>query len=536
MDACQSGALWEKPTNLRISVWAIPISVFALLLQFLCLWLLGPLAGAIPTLLLLSTVIVCGILGSRRGKRIDLRQPWALLAPIHIWFWIIGALLTMSQGNFSSLFSSQQLIDIRRVELVISVGFVCILVGYQAGLDLFRHRIKQIKHRRWDLDRVVVLVVGLYTVGTLGRYYDFFKRLNLPFIDYLYSGPPPAIIGLTNIMPQVALGLVWIASIGHPKHRNLRTIALTITVLEVIFGLINGVMKTSVVLPFLVPVAVTWVIASRVAGRWLLAAGLALFLVAYPLVTATRAIYFQPGGPTRIEAIKRSVAQIIERGLFDEQSISDSANQALWRINGIGSLASMLELYDAGALDIQGSFYLRSLQGLIPRFLWKDKPMIHEGVYFTAFLQGETHLKDIDAREVSSSTAITLFGSFFWNLGWPGLILSSIVLGLLSAILYLKLAGSIHTPSGCVYYLAMLPVFSTAENEVVTFISTLVFYFLAAWALNVVVGRGVGTVRRISNRDRSVRIPPSSDEALRDDNPFAGSRIGRPTPPKLRSN
>lgn len=58
---------------------------------------------------------------------------------------------------------------------------------------------------------------------------------------------------------------------------------------------------------------------------------------------------------------------------------------------------------------------------LIPRFLWPDKPVFAPGQEFDIAYRG---------YDVENSLAISFIGEAYWNLGWPGLILVSVIVGL----------------------------------------------------------------------------------------------------------
>jgi hypothetical protein len=265
-------------------------------------------------------------------------------------------------------------------------------------------------------------------------------------------------------------------------------------------------MKSMMLIPLAIPPFVAWTRNRELRWRWILAGQLLLVTVVYPLVGTMRSIYCIGRGPSRVQALISSVNRIADDGLYWDRSPLEYAQDALWRVGGIGSIMQVLDLDRRGQLDIDGEFYLRSLVGLVPRWLWPDKPIIHEGSYFNSYLQGKTGISQIDTTEITSSTAITLFGSFYWNLKWPGLIISSWVLGILSAFGYGLLKDSLSFESRIVYYFALLPVLSTAENEVVTFLSALVIQLMMAWLINLLMADR--TNRTATQADTHPLSPP----------------------------
>jgi len=266
-------------------------------------------------------------------------------------------------------------------------------------------------------------------------------------------------------------------------------LAWFLTLGDILWGALFGVMKSLLFVPLFLPVIPYIVQRGRIPFLRILCGAGFLLLVIYPYVDAVRDEYFQPGGPGRREAISSVLDSGIPIFSFLPERISFFAGKVLDRVSGIGSISQILQLEELGDLDIKGTFYWRAIMGLVPRIFWPGKPIIHEGGYFSAYLDGQRGVDSIDLSTVYGSVAPTLFGSFYWNWGWTALIISSFVVGLVSGIGYriFKQAGLSH-PSVFLFYGALIAVLDTTETEVAKLPSSLAWGFILAWGANQFLG------------------------------------------------
>jgi hypothetical protein len=237
--------------------------------------------------------------------------------------------------------------------------------------------------------------------------------------------------------------------------------------------------------------------------------------LAYPYVDAVRQEYFHQNGPGRTDAIHNVLKEGLGRFAPGRESVVGYSQQAVERVSGLWSLCQALQMEADGDLDIHGEFYRRSVVGLVPRLLWRKKPIIHEGGYFSAYIAGHRGLDSVDLSAVSTSVAPTLFGSFFWNLGWWGVAFSSLALGIFSGAVYRwAMANQLGHPSTVLYYIAILKCMETTENEVAHFLGSLVWGLALAWLANWVLSKRevVGRVRKRRSRGQVAEedMPASS--------------------------
>lgn len=466
-----------------VSSLALAVMFGALLLQFILVH--SQAEGFLIHWLLMSVVVLASaFLGDRQGK-FDIRQPWAVLMVFHLPFWVIGSFKTLvdpEQRIGWIPWSDEQM---PLALLLISTGFVCIAVGYRIGIGLIEERlVNPPKAVEWDCSRLVPLAIITYIIVWPVRYYFYQNFLSVPYSQMMLQGAAPAFVRtFDGLIPRFLLLVVWAAFYSNPARRKLLWLGLSLTVGELVWAVIYGSSKTAFFMPVFIPIVPYIILKQKIPVlRTVLSAAL-LVLVAYPYATTLRDEYYILDGPGRAEA--RKIA--FEQGWFwsapSAQGLQLYANQALDRSGGLGALSQLLQMNQNGELDLKGLFYLRSVAGLVPRIFWPGKPILLEGVYFNAYLQGHRGIESIDPATISGSVSPTLFGSFFWNLGWPGLVLTSIFLGLFSGVVYgyLKRQRNFSDPASFLYYSVFLTVLETTEQEVVKLPSSLIWGLAVAW-------------------------------------------------------
>jgi hypothetical protein len=471
--------------HVRASEFAVAAAIVSICFQ-LILFKIGPTTLLYQAVLMCVVVLSTAALGDERG-RFDIRQPWAVLMVFHIPFWIVGTLNTIFEKGQGSDWTFERVGQIPSALLIISTGFLFIGMGYRMGLKVYANRTRHDKPYPWDCSRLVPLTIAIYALAWLVRYSHGESLQAATFSMLLEQSPLPAYVrALSGPIPMFLILIVWGAHYSNPDRRDIFRLALVVTVGELIWAVIIGTSKSLFVLPIFLPM-IPYIIFNRSIPlrRLALSVGVLIFL-AYPYASALREVYFILDGPTRSVARELAFQQSSLWSTFNSELIGNYATQAMERSGGIGALNQLLQLDEQGRLNIRGEFYWRAVVGLIPRFLWADKPILLEGVYFSAYLQGWTgNISDIDPAAISGSVAPTLFGSFFWNLGWPGVVLTSFVLGFFSGRVfsYLKRRNNLADPASFLYYVSILSLLDTTESEVVKFPSSLVWSIAVAWVI-----------------------------------------------------
>jgi hypothetical protein len=494
----------------------VPVLVFLLAVQAGITFFWGAAQPVVLLLMLTSLIVLAsGLLGDESGH-FDFRQPWSLLLVFHIPFWVVGSWsFALDETQWSGLMLGAHG-QINHALLLLSLGFTCIAIGYRIGLRVGPETSLHSKPQDWDFSRLLILGVVGYCACWYIRVSYYRSVLVLPFFEVLSSDPISTLArAASTTLPNFLLVCAWTVAYRQRTNRNLYLLCLFLTLCEVFWGLLYGVMKSLIFLPVFLPVLPYMVMRNKVPWLRITLVAVILIGVAYPYVDAVREEYFQQNGPRRSDAIK----QALEAGgrvlAPQRESVVGYSQQVIGRVSGLWSLCQALQMEVDGGLDIHGEFYRRSLVGLVPRFLWKNKPIIHEGGYFSAYIGGHRGLDSVDLSTVPTSVAPTLFGSFFWNLGWWAVVFSSLALGIFSGAVYRwAMANHLGHPSTVLYYIAILKCMETTENEVAHFLGSLVWGLALAWLANWVLSKRevVGRVRKRRSRGQVAEedMPASS--------------------------
>lgn len=447
-------------------------------------------------------VLSTAALGEERG-RLDIRQPWAVLMVFHFPFWIVGTLNTILVGEQRLNWLSGAEGQIPVALLMVSTGFVCIGIGYRKGLKAYANSARHVETYQWDCTRLIPLTIALYALVWIVRYFYLGTFLDVTFSLLLEQGPLPSFVRtLSGQIPHFLLLIVWAAHYSNPNQRNVFVLALVLTAGELIWAVIYGTSKTLFVLPIFLPMIPYIIFKRSIPLRRLILSMAVLILIAYPYSTTLREVYFTLDGPSKSDAHQLA----FQNGWLWSSSSGENAGgyieAAMQRSGGIVALSQLLQFDQEGRFNINGEFYWRALLGLFPRFLWSEKPILLEGVYFSAYLQGWTgDISDINPAFISGSVAPTLFGSFFWNLGWPGVVITSLALGYFSGRVfsYLKRRNNLADPASFLYYVSILSLLDTTESEVVKFPSSLVWSIAITWMAIRMFGWHKNAARRIAS-------------------------------------
>ena len=463
---------------------AIEVAAISLLVQF-ALLLIGPATLAYQALLMGIVVLSTAALGDESG-RFDIRQPWSVLMVFHFPFWVVGTLNAVAEKGIDTNWAVNTLGNYPLAMMIVSVGFFSVSIGYLIGLRPADKCQQRTVPQPWNLSRLFPLTLALYLVIWIVRYSHGAALQSATFSMLLEQSPLPAYVRtLTGPIPLFLILIVWGAHHSNPDVKPLHRFAIFITVGELVWAVIMGTSKSLFVLPVFLPMIPYIIFKKKIPFKSLILSIFMLLFVAYPYASALREVYFISDGPTRAEAREVAFRNSSTFSAINTENVGKYTTQAVQRTSGIGALDQLIQLESDGIIDINGEFYWRSLVGLVPRFLWEDKPILLEGVYFSAYLQGwRGPVSDINPSQVSGSVAPTMFGSFYWNFGWLGVVLTSLALGYFSAQVFslLKRSNDLTDPASFIYYVSVLSLLDLTESEVVKFPSSLVWSLAIAWA------------------------------------------------------
>lgn len=172
----------------------------------------------------------------------------------------------------------------------------------------------------------------------------------------------------------------------------------------------------------------------------------------------------------RFDIAVRGLELWLRGGLENENSKQD-----WWgRLCFANAQTAGMNLYDSGSV---GESFSIALYAWIPRFLWKDKPVLNPGEDFTVLIKGSS--------SVGTATGPTAFGEAYWNGGWLMVVLAcgyvGVVFAWVSRTALLMLARSEWLLLPCAFIGVMMGMRMEAwfaGNYVIGFALFLVYFFL----------------------------------------------------------
>jgi hypothetical protein len=243
------------------------------------------------------------------------------------------------------------------------------------------------------------------------------------------------------------------------------------------FGVISG-MKGEVLKPFLLVVLVHAITRGRIPRMsWLLIPF--LILVVYPFATAYRknlntGYRAQANTVDGLEAtVGKSFSDAFGGGVTDSKAVSANVDSSTLRLSLLTCVRDVISIGNMSLLAGDEKIYLAPFYPLIPRFLWKNKPVLDKGRRLSVAL----------GHPITSSSAITPIGDLYSLNGWFGVAAGMLLYGIGAELFMNKLGGSL-SEKGVFFLLAVVPVLTNLERDVVSsiaagFQSCLMFLLMA---------------------------------------------------------
>jgi hypothetical protein len=243
------------------------------------------------------------------------------------------------------------------------------------------------------------------------------------------------------------------------------------------FGVISG-MKGEVLKPFLLVVLVYAITRGRIPRMsWLLIPF--LIVVVYPFATAYRknldtGYRAQASTLDGLEAtIGKSFSDAFGASLTDSKAVSTNVDSSTSRLSLLTCVRDLISIGNMSLLEGDEKVYLAPFYPLIPRFFWKDKPVMDKGRRLSVAL----------GHPATTSAAITPIGDLYSLYGWFGVAAGMLLYGIGAQLFMNKLGGSL-SEKGVFFLLAVIPVLTNMERDVVSsiaagFQSCLLFLLMA---------------------------------------------------------
>ena len=253
------------------------------------------------------------------------------------------------------------------------------------------------------------------------------------------------------------------------------------------FGAISG-MKSELLKPFLCLVLAYGITKGRIPRVGLL---LPLLLVLiYPFVVAYRS-NLNDGYRTQVNTVEGQ--EVVLEKSFDDVVLSrastseeagKSFDQATDRLSLLTYVHDIIGLPDPSLLNGDEKIWLAPLYPLVPRMLWKDKPVLDKGSRLSVAL----------GRPSTTSSAVTPVGDLYSMYGPYGVAAGMFVYGLCLQ-LYMNWAGGDRAEKGLFIYISMLMPLINLEEDTVSLIAGVIqLGAVAVLTSYVIYGRSVSSL------------------------------------------
>lgn len=302
-----------------------------------------------------------------------------------------------------------------KVNTVVVFGTLCTLGATMALQRFFpsrfTHREASRTYRNLGSVAAIVAIVG-------------FSAKYLLFVPYQFGAFPgltlPGVVTTVEFLPAVSIFLLVLWALRQGKGMILIPIALFL--LEAVGGLVMG--NKSVVMLAAVMFALGALCERFTTRRVLISVVLiaALFSVIIPPVDHVRqAMGARYGSISQGTLTERLEVLASYSGESSRTSNREGVQGSLVRLSYATPAGFAISQYDIG---LPGDSYDLWLAVVVPRFLWREKPVItRTGEDFNFAATGSR----------SSSSSPGLFAEAYWNFGWTGV---AIVMSVLGAVLF----------------------------------------------------------------------------------------------------
>lgn len=360
---------------------------------------------------------------------------------------------------------------IRAMNLVL-IGFAAFWIGSLVFIKKTRFRFAP----RWinTPDRVGLMSAAALTFGVLGNLVLWKAGL---FGYPSDAGAHAASLGFLQWLNflgdllYVALAVSAIEIFSKRSNGALITFVFWAAfVFSIGFGVISG-MKTNVVSPLLNVALVYGVIKGRI-PRSAIFLPLVVVILVYPFVGAFRSnlnagyrAQFNSIGGLEATLVKSFDDAFLTFGSTSQGAESANSGQATARLSYLRCLRNVSSLPFPAMLNGDEKVWMAPLYPLIPRFLWKGKPVLNKGARL-AYLNGDT--------SGSTSAAVTPIGDLYAMYGTYGIIIGMFVWGACLQLFMNWIKGRNISEKSLFVYVTMMPLLLSLEADVVGLIVTTV--------------------------------------------------------------
>ena len=374
---------------------------------------------------------------------------------------------------------------------LILIGFAAFWIG---SLAFKREvRLRFVPQVRDTPSRVALIGAAMFVLGLLGNVLIWKLGLSLYLNTTdkagIHESSLPFMGWLTfcSSLLQGALVVSAIEVLGKRSDKPLIKAVFWLSFVSLIgFGLISA-MKSGTLFPLLLLVLVYSLTRGRIPRIAFLIP--LLLLPIFPFAAAYRA-NLQSGYAAQVNTIAgqaavlgKSFADVAESPFSGSEMGGDVVNHATDRLSLLTFVHDIIGLPAPSLLNGNEKIWLAPLYPLVPRFLWKDKPVFNKGVRLSLAL----------GRGGSTSSAPTQIGDLYSMYGTIGVVIGMLVYGICFQLFMNWVSGGL-SEKGLFVYIMMLMTLLNLENDVVAHVGSIVQNGITLLALSYVVyGRPVSS-------------------------------------------
>ena len=313
-------------------------------------------------------------------------------------------------------------------EAVIIAGGIMMTIGYRTAMAVGKKQSQAPPIRDWPMKTILIVGISWWVLGTVGTYVlnvyivtDNSIEASKKGLEIM--GPYGTTLFMLASMIQ-PIGILLIAYAWRISRSSLlMALVFTMVVAQVLLGFVINVKAVAMIGGILVILTII-LVEGRLPIPWLVAAVL-YGLFVYPIFVAARDEIHGKGLISRA-AILGNLGHVIELAIAAEKREKDRGGQAQSLLERTSVRASVQMIVERTGVDVKfqnGRTMTPLLAAFIPRIVWSDKPEIATG----RVVNREFRVTEADFWDTYISPSIT--GEFYWNFGWPGVLIGMVLIG-----------------------------------------------------------------------------------------------------------
>jgi hypothetical protein len=321
----------------------------------------------------------------------------------------------------------------------------------------------------------------LWTISDAGA-----QQSNLPFMS--------EVTFVANLL-NVALVVSAIEVLGkHSKDPLIRFVFGASVVFSIVFGALSG-MKSEILYPILY-LLVVYTMTNRRLPRIAVIMPLLLIII-YPFVDAYRRnldIGYAQVATTlsgQADVLTKTFEDVVESPFSGREQSGKSFALATDRLSLLSYMHDVIGLPAPSLLNGDEKVWMAPFYPLIPRFLWKNKPILDKGSRLSVAL----------GKPPTTATAITQIGDLYSLYKTPGVIIGMALWGIMMQ-LYMNWAGKGRFSEKRLFiYISFLIALINVEQDVTAFTAGLVLLGIRVFAVSrIIYGPAGSSVPRLAPR------------------------------------